>query len=93
MIRRASMDRWTKVPAINFNGHSNAIPMRPKRRLMTWRTGTGLTAPSRFLVRKSQNILGQKKPSMAAATWSEELDISTIDAGLVVAVRAYKLQR
>jgi hypothetical protein len=40
MIRRASMDRWTEVPAINFNGHSNAIPKRPRRRLMTWRTGT-----------------------------------------------------
>ena len=93
MIRRASMDRWIEVPAINFSGHSNAIPKRPKRRLMTWRTGTGLAAPSRFLVRKSQSILGQKKPSMAAATWSEELDIRTIESGLVVAVRAYKLQR
>jgi len=30
----------------------------------------GFTAPSRFLVRKSQNILGQKKPSTEAAIWS-----------------------
>ena len=90
---RASMLRWMVEPAMNFRGHSQASIYRPKTRLMTWRTGMGLTAPSRVLVRKSQNILGQKKPSMAAATWSEELDISTIEAGLVVAVRAYKLQR
>ena len=32
--------------------------------------GTGLTAASRVFVRKSQKILGQKKPSSAAATWS-----------------------
>ena len=32
--------------------------------------GTGLTAPSRFLVRKSQKILGQKKPEREAASWS-----------------------
>ena len=30
----------------------------------------GFTEPSRFLVRKSQNILGQKNPSTAAAIWS-----------------------
>jgi len=29
---------------------------------------------------------------MAAATWSKELDIRIIESGLVVAVRAYKLQ-
>jgi hypothetical protein len=32
----------------------------------------GFTAPSRFLVRKSQNILGQKKPSTEAAIWSTD---------------------
>lgn len=37
---------------------------------MICRTGTGRTAPSRLVVRKSQKILGQKKPSKAAATWS-----------------------
>lgn len=37
---------------------------------MIWRTGIGRTAPSRLVVRKSQKILGQKKPSRAAATWS-----------------------
>lgn len=31
--------------------------------------GTGLTAPLRFVVRKSQKTLGQKKPSSAAAIW------------------------
>lgn len=38
---------------------------------MIWRAGIGLTAPSRFLVRKSQKILGQKKASIAAHIWSE----------------------
>ena len=37
---------------------------------MICRAGIGLTAPSRFLVRKSQKILGQKKASMAAHIWS-----------------------
>jgi hypothetical protein len=38
---------------------------------MIWRIGSGLTIGSKFVVRKSQKILGQKKPSSAAATWSE----------------------
>ena len=46
--------------------------MRPMMRLMVCRMGTGLTAPSRFLVRKSKKILGQKKPSMLADIWSGE---------------------
>lgn len=32
----------------------------------------GRTAPSRFVVRKSQKILGQKKPSKDAAIWSKK---------------------
>lgn len=32
--------------------------------------GTGRTAGSRLVVRKSQKILGQKNPSRAAAIWS-----------------------
>jgi len=47
------MDWWIEVPAINFSGYLNAIPKRLKRRLMTWRTGIGLAALSRFLIRKS----------------------------------------
>lgn len=47
----------------------------PDIRLMVCRMGIGLTAPSRFLVRKSQNILGQKKPSIAAATWSVDTEL------------------
>lgn len=33
--------------------------------------GNGLTAGSSVLVRKSQKILGQKKPDRAAAIWSD----------------------
>ena len=53
IIRRASIDWWIKVPVINFSGYLNAILKKLKRRLITWRTGIGLTAPLRFLVRKS----------------------------------------
>jgi len=52
IIRRALMDWWIEVLAINFSGYLNAILKRLKRRLMTWRTGIGLVALSRFLVRK-----------------------------------------
>ena len=38
--------------------------------LMTCRIGTGFTAASKFLVRKSKKNLGQKKPSIAPASWS-----------------------
>lgn len=38
--------------------------------LMTCRIGTGFTALSKFLVRKSKKNLGQKKPSIAPASWS-----------------------
>jgi hypothetical protein len=69
-MRRASMDRWKLVPAMKESGHSYSSPKMPRRRLMIWRAGTGLTAPSRFFVRKSQKILGQKKASSAAAIWS-----------------------
>jgi hypothetical protein len=58
------------VPAINPSGHSHATIMMPMTKLMIWRIGKGFTAPSRFLVRKSKKIFGQKKPSIAAATWS-----------------------
>ena len=69
--RRDSMERWMAVPAKKLRGHSMARTRSPNTRFSTWRTGMGLTAPSRFLVRKSQKILGQKKPSMAATIWSE----------------------
>jgi hypothetical protein len=68
MTNLASMLLWSAVPAMNPNGHSQANMKRPKTRLMIWRIGRGFTAKSRFLVRKSQKILGQKKPSTAAAT-------------------------
>lgn len=58
------------VPAKYFNGHSHATPSRPIRRLSICRTGTGLTAPSRFFVQVSQNIFGQMKASIALPTWS-----------------------
>ena len=38
--------------------------------LRTCRIGTGFTAESKFLVRKSKKNLGQKKPSIAPASWS-----------------------
>ena len=37
---------------------------------MIWRIGNGFTAASKLWVKKSQKILGQKKPSNAAAIWS-----------------------
>jgi hypothetical protein len=55
------------VPASRGNGHSHARPTIPRIRLMICRIGKGLTAESRFLVKKSQKILGQKKASRAAA--------------------------
>jgi len=58
------------VPAMKPTGHSHARRMSPKTRLMICNIGAGLTAESRVLVRKSQNILGQKKASTAAAIWS-----------------------
>jgi len=54
-----------------WKGHSQAKVNMPNMMLMICRTGKGLTAPSRFFVRKSQKILGQKKPSIEAATWYE----------------------
>lgn len=51
-------------------GHSQQRPRRPRSRLMIWRIGTGRTAGSRFVVRKSQNSLGQKKAKSEAAVWS-----------------------
>lgn len=51
-------------------GHSQQRPRRPRRRLMIWRMGTGRTAGSRFVVRKSQKSFGQKKAKMEAAVWS-----------------------
>jgi len=74
-MRRASIDRWKLVPAMKESGHSYSSPKMPRRRLMIWRTGMGLTAPSRFFVRKSQKILGQKKASSAAAIWSGECQL------------------
>lgn len=56
--------------------------------LMTCRIGTGFTAASKFLVRKSKKNLGQKKPSIAPASWSGRLcqslallirDLATLD--------------
>jgi hypothetical protein len=67
MISLASMLRCRPVPASRGNGHSHARPTIPRIRLMICRIGKGLTAESRFLVKKSQKILGQKKASRAAA--------------------------
>jgi hypothetical protein len=64
------MERCIAVVAMNPRGHSHAKMMMPRTRLIVCRAGKGFTAPSRFFVRKSQKILGQKKPSIAAATWS-----------------------
>lgn len=51
-------------------GHSQHRPRRPRSRFMICRIGMGRTAWSRFVVRKSQNSFGQKKPLIEAATWS-----------------------
>ncbi len=68
--RRASRLRCRPDPARKPSGHSHARRMRANTRLMVWRIGIGLTAGSSVLVTKSQNILGQKYPDTAAATWS-----------------------
>lgn len=57
---RNTMLLWIVVPATYLSGHSYIKLMRAKTMLMVWRMGTGLTAPSKFLVEKSQKILGQK---------------------------------
>ena len=84
MIKRASMLRCSPVPARRGSGHSHARPMMPRMRFMIWRMGKGLTAESRFLVRKSQKILGQKKASRAAAIWSVVLLVHVQMVGCVV---------
>ena len=56
------------VPANCLTGHSQASARIPRQRLMICRMGSGLTMGSKFVVRKSQKILGQKKASSAAAT-------------------------
>lgn len=71
-MMRASMLRCIAVPAIQGSGYSQARAHRPKMRFMTWRIGMGRTAPSRFVVRKSQKTFGQKKPSKDAAIWSNK---------------------
>nr|GFD58436.1 hypothetical protein [Tanacetum cinerariifolium] len=63
----ASMLRCNPVPASSGSGHSQARPTMPSTRFMICSMGKGLTAESRFLVRKSQKIFGQKKASRAAA--------------------------
>lgn len=74
----ASKDLYTLLlgKPQNSRGHSHRRLVMPKTRLMICKVGTGLTESSKFFVRKSQNILGQKKPSRAAATWSNTLSIS-----------------
>ncbi len=58
------------MPARSGRGYSKARPRKPSRMLMVWRMGMGFTALSRFLVRKSKKIFGQKKDSREAAIWS-----------------------
>lgn len=77
-MRRASIERCRPVPASSGRGHSQARPMTPRTTLRTCRTGMGLTAPSRFLVRKSQKILGQKKQWNPAAIWSMTVKLVTV---------------
>lgn len=64
------MLRCGNDPAKIFSGHSQARPIKPIMRLRIWRIGMGFTAPLRFLVRKSQKILGQMKPSIALPIWT-----------------------
>lgn len=52
-----------------FKGHSHAMIRIERIRLIICKAGMGLTAPSKFLVRKSQKILGQRNPSIAAMNW------------------------
>lgn len=68
MASRNSRDRCRDEPARKVSGHSIANMKSPISKLMICNTGIGLTAGSRVRVRKSQNILGQKKLSIAAAT-------------------------
>lgn len=71
-------------------GHSQAVMTSPIIRLMVCSTGIGFTAPSRFLVRKSQKILGQKKPWSAAAIWSgSEMLVKFVERSWFVGKRTY----
>ena len=80
------MYRRVEVAAVvkSGNGHSQQRPSRPRRRLMIWRIGTGRTAGSRFVVRKSQNSLGQKKAKREAAVWSVKGESQWVVSGWVV---------
>lgn len=73
------MDRCRADPARKLRGHSQASPNRPRMRLMICNAGTGFTAPSRLRVKKSQKIFGQKKPSMAAPTWSRMFVLAKVE--------------
>ena len=66
-INRTSKLRCIEVPATELSGHSYANVKKPITRLIIWRIGTGLTARSKFLVRKSKKNFGQKKASNVAA--------------------------
>ena len=61
---------WIEVPARNERGYSRPRVISAMHRFMVCRMGTGLTAESKFLVRKSKKNFGQKKASREAATWS-----------------------
>lgn len=67
--RRAAMLRCIAEPASQGSGYSQAKHSMPRSTLMICKMGTGRTAASRLVVRKSQKIFGQKKPSRPAATW------------------------
>lgn len=77
--KRASNDLWHAEPANFLSGHSHAIAVRPKMRLTICNIGIGLTARSKFVVRKSQKNFGQKNPSRAAATWSVNCQYADLD--------------
>lgn len=57
-------------PARGLIGYSHAIMPNPMTKLMICNIGIGMTMGLSDLVKKSKKILGQRKPSNAAHTWS-----------------------
>ena len=73
---RNSSERCMGVRASNGAGHSSKKRNIPMTMFIICNIGTGWTMESSPCVRKSQKTLGQKKPSIAAATWSASKIVS-----------------
>lgn len=78
-------------PARGLIGYSQAIMPNPMTKLMICNIGIGMTMGLSDLVKKSKKILGQRKPSNAAHTWSVKGSLSQM-LGFNVRLVAGRLQ-